>query len=238
MANHTAATAESTPKPAPRGLLARLAGIVFSPKDTFAAVVADPRWLAMLILIIVVTAVVTGGFMMTQTGQQAWLDMMEKQGRGQPMEVFERIAPYVGYITMAYIVVLSPIITLIIAGILFAVFTMATGGGATFKQAFSVIVHSQVIGLVGAIIKLPLNYASRSMTAGTNLGVFFPMLDDTSFLARLFGMVDLFLIWWVAVLAIGFGVLYKRKTGPIAVAFFIVYALIAVGIAAIQAARS
>jgi hypothetical protein len=64
------------------------------------------------------------------------------------------------------------------------------------------------------------------------------MLDDTSFLARLAGMVDLFLVWWVVVLAIGFGVLYKRRTGPIAVAFFILYALIAVAIAAIQAARS
>jgi hypothetical protein len=238
MTNEPAAAIETTPKPAARGVLARLVGIVVSPKETFASVVADPRWLAMLVLIVVASAVVTGGFMFTQAGQQAFLDMMEKQGRGQSMETMQRVAPYIGYITIGQILILSPIVIAAISGILFVVFTVGMGGNATFKQVFSVVVHSQAIGLVGGLVKLPLNYVTRSMTASTNLGVFFPMLDDTSFLARLFGMVDLFLVWWVAVLAIGFGVLYKRKTGPIAVAFFVVYALIAVGIAAFQAARS
>ena len=76
------------------------------------------------------------------------------------------------------------------------------------------------------------------MTSSTNLGVLLPMLDDRSFLALLLGTIDLFRVWLVIVLAIGLGVVYKRKTGPIAVAFFILYALIAVAYAAISAARS
>jgi hypothetical protein len=239
MTQPTIDTTEAAPKPVDRSLFARFVGILFSPRETFALVAARPRWFGMLALVLLVTAVVTGGFMLTAVGQQAWLDAMEKQGGGaQQMEVMQKIAPYMGYIVIGQLLILSPLILLAISGILFVVFTVGMGGNATFKQLFAVVVYSQAIGLVGGVLKVPLNYFTRSMTASTNLGVFFPMLDDTSFLARLFGMVDLFLVWWVVVLAVGFGVLYKRRTGPIAVAFFVLYALIAVAIAAFQAARS
>jgi len=238
MTEPTPQTTAAPAAPPDKGLLARAAGIIFSPRETFALVAARPRWFGMLALVLVVSALAVGGFMFTAVGQQAWLDAAEKQGGAQQLEMYQRIAPYAGYITIAYIVLISPIILLALSGILFVVFTVGTGGNARFKQMFAVVVHSQAIGLVGALLKLPLNYATKSMTASTNLGVFFPMLDDTSFLARFFGMIDLFLVWWVVVLAIGCGALYKRRTGPIAVAFFVLYALIAVAVAAFQAARS
>ena len=39
-------------------------------------------------------------------------------------------------------------------------------------------------------------------------------------LGRLLGMIDLFMIWWLIVLAMGLGVLYRRRTQPIAMALF------------------
>ncbi len=222
-----------------QGLFARFVGVLFSPRETFAVVAAHPRWFAMLALVLVATAVVTGGYLMSASGQQAWLDSMERTGaNAAQMEVYQKVVPYLGYITAGWVLIISPILLVVVSGILFVVFTVGTGGNARFKQVFSVIVHSQVVGLVGGLVKLPLNFATGSLTSSTSARVFFPMLDDTSFLARLMGMIDLFLVWWVAVLAIGFAVLYKRRTGPIAIAFFALYALIAVGIAAIMAARS
>jgi hypothetical protein len=240
MTQPTIDTTEAAPKPDDKSLFARFVGVLFAPRETFALVAARPRWFGMLALVLIVSAVVTGGFLLTAVGQQAWIDAAEKAGGGgaQQLEVLQKMAPYVAYGMMGGILIVSPLIMLVTTGILFVIFTVGMGGNATFKQAFAVVVYSQAVGLVGAALKLPLNYLTRSMTASTNLGVFFPMLDDTSFLARLAGMVDLFLVWWVVVLAIGFGVLYKRRTGPIAVTFFVLYALIAVAIAAFQAARS
>ncbi len=237
----TGTSLDSSTKPALPGLASRVVGIIFSPKKTFQAVVATPRWFGMLVTYLVITCAVAGGLMFTAVGQQAFLDMMEKQAgaRGaQSMEVMQKIAPYMGYITIGQTLIITPIFLLIVAGILFAVFTVGMGGNATFKQLFSVLVHSEAVSLVAAFLKVPLAYSKGALTASTSLSLFFPMLDDTRFLARFLGMMDLFMLWWVAVLAIGFGVLYKRRTGPIAIAFFVVYALIAVGIAAIQAARS
>jgi len=47
-------------------------------------------------------------------------------------------------------------------------------------------------------------------------------------------MVDLFLIWWILALAIGLAVLFRRRTQPIAMSLFAVYAVIALGAAAIM----
>jgi hypothetical protein len=58
------------------------------------------------------------------------------------------------------------------------------------------------------------------------------MLPDTSFVGKLAGMIDLFVIWWVVVLSMGLAVLYRRKTQSIAIALFSIYAVIALAVAA------
>lgn len=221
-----------------QGLLARAAGVLFSPRQTFALVAARPRWFGMLALVVVVSAVMIAGFLLTAVGQQAFLDTIEQRGGGaEQLEMMRKIVPYFWIAYGVGTLVILPIFLLIVAGILLAVFTLL-GGGASFKQVYTVIVHASVVTVVGQVVIFPLNYAMGSMTASTNLRVLFPMLDDRSFLALLLGTVDLFRVWLVVVLAIGLGVVYKRRTGPIAVAFFILYALIAVGYAALFAARS
>jgi hypothetical protein len=72
------------------------------------------------------------------------------------------------------------------------------------------------------------------MGSATNLSVMLPMLEDGSFFARLAGMIDVFIIWWLVVLAIGLAVLYRRRTQPIAVTLFSIYAAIALVASAVM----
>jgi hypothetical protein len=131
------------------------------------------------------------------------------------------------------VAVFTPLMWALMAGILFGVFNAALGGGGSFKQLFAVVAYSSAITIVQQLFVTPLNYVRETMSSATNLAVFLPMLDEGSFLARLLGMVDLFIIWSVFVLAIGLGVLYRRKTGPIAIGLFAVYGIIAVVVAAL-----
>ncbi len=229
------------PAPVPaagRSLPARVWGILTAPRETFADVVARPRWFGMMALVVVLTAVLTGGFLSTKVGQTAWLDQAvrssESFGRqvsDQQYQAMEKMAPYAGVLAAVQIAVISPVFTLILAGILFAVFNAALGGDSSFRQLFSVVVHASAITVVQQLFVTPLNFVRESMSSATNLAVFLPMLDEGSFLAKLLGTIDLFLIWWVVVLSIGLSVLYRRKTGPIAASLFVVYGIIAIGIA-------
>ena len=236
MANTTVQTGAS---PAPKSLVARVIGIITAPRATYEAVVAHPKWFGMLALCAVGLGVLVGGFLMTKVGQDAWLEAalnspFSGQVSDQQIQAMEKMAPYVGYGTVVYMLVLIPIFMVIMSGILYAVFNAAMGGNATFKQVFTVVVHAGPIGLLSQLFTVPLNYFRGTMTSATTLAVLLPMLPDKSFAARLLGMIDLFLIWQLIVLSIGLAVLYRRRTQPIATALLVVYFIIAVIVAFVR----
>jgi hypothetical protein len=227
--------------PAPMNLLARMIGVLTSPRSTFEAIVAHPRWLGALALTIAVTAALSYAFFSTSVGQNAWLDqqLQQMEAWGQQITAeqekgMEGMMPYVKYIAPGFILLFSVVITFVVAGILYGVFNAGLGGEATFKQLLAVLTHAGAVTLLQQIVVLPLNFLRESMSSATNLGVLLPFLPEGSFLARFLGMMDIFIIWYVIVLAIGLAVLYRRRTQPIAMALFGVYLVIAVVVAAFQ----
>jgi Yip1-like protein len=106
------------------------------------------------------------------------------------------------------------------------------GGEASFKQVLAVVVSAGAVSALGTVFTGPLNYFRGAVGSATNLRVLLPMVDEKSFVGRLLGMADLFVIWWLVVLAIGIAVLYRRRTQPIAIALLGLYAVIALAVAA------
>ncbi|HYM23287.1 MAG TPA: hypothetical protein VEU08_08765, partial [Vicinamibacterales bacterium] len=103
---------------------------------------------------------------------------------------------------------------------------------------YAVVVHSYVVTTIATVVKLSIGYGKGTMSGLTNLALFAPFLDDNSMPAHFLGAIDLFWIWWIVSLSIGMGVVYKRRTGPIAttllgiyVAGALVYALVRAAIA-------
>ena len=70
-------------KPAP-GLFARMMGVLFSPKETFAAVVAKPRWLGVMLVTLVMSSAAYYVILSSQDMQDAIVDQqirgMESRG--------------------------------------------------------------------------------------------------------------------------------------------------------------
>jgi hypothetical protein len=218
-------------------VFARFAGVITSPKATFQSVVAHPRVLGILAIICVISAISLGWFFSTQVGQDAWLNSMIERGgpqmNDQQIAAMEKMAPMVGYFAIGQALIGVPIIMVLIAGLLYAIFNAAMGGTATFKQVFAVVAHAWVIPAASALFTLPLAYAKGSMTSSTSLAVLLPMIEDSSFLGKFLGAIDFFMIWTVIVLAIGLAVLYRRKTQSIATTLFVIYGVIALAIAAL-----
>jgi hypothetical protein len=227
------------------GLVTRAFGVLFSPRATYAAVAARPRVLGALVIILVVVVGATALFLSTEVGQNAYIDQalssMEGLGRqvnDQQMTGIERMAPYAAYITGGAQLVFIPLVAVIIAGLALALFNAILGGDATFKQTFAVVVHSYFIVALGALFSMPLFYMRESMASATSLSIFFPMVDDATFLGRLMGSLDLFRVWWLVSLSIGLGVLYKRKTGTIAWTLLGLYLIIVLIFAGVRTALS
>lgn len=237
MTETSASTAEA-PQP---GLLARIIGVVFSPRETYAAVAARPRAVGVMAVLIVVMAAGQFAFLSTEVGQDITLDQQTRTMEAFGVNVtdamytqMERGISRARYTSAASMIAFIPLGNALVAGLLMVVFTMLLGGTGTFKQVFAIVAHAGVISAMQQVFALPLSYAS-GQTSGANLGVFVPMLEERSFAVLFLSSIDLFLLWWVFSLAIGLGVLYKRKTGPIATGLIGLYVVIALVVALIRA---
>jgi len=238
-------TAESAAATGSRSLPARFAGILFSPRATYAGVAAHPRWLGTFLAVFLITGTATTALMSTEVGRNAIIDRQisqsEEYGRHlnqAQLDTLEKISSYYVYIAPALQFVFLTVGSLLAAGIAFALFNALLGGDATFKQVYAVVVHSGVVLAVLSLFSTPLAYARESVSGVTNLAVFLPFLDERSFAARLLGAIDLTFTWWMISLSIGLGVLYRKRTGPIATTMLVAYVVIGLIIAAIKTAAS
>lgn len=232
--------AASAPAGANPGLFSRLVGVIFSPGATFAAVAARPRALGALAVSGLVFVLCQTAFMATDTGREIVLDQqvrtMESFGVTVTDETYARMEEQLDramVINPIATLVFVPIVNAALAGLLLVVFTMLLGGSGTFKQLNAVAAHAGIVIAVQQLFSTPLSYASGRI-AGANLGIFVPMLEETSFVALFLGAIDLFLIWWLVVLAIGVAVLYRRRTGPVATGLLTVYVAIALLLAVVR----
>ena len=227
---------ETSPAPAP-GLLSRMIGVVFSPRLTFERLLPTPKVLGVLLISGLAIGLAQGLPRLTEKGRQAALDTQVQQTErltGQPVTdeqyaQMERFAPITAYSTMIFAPLGLSVGLLVLAGVYFVAFNVVLGGTATFKQVMAVTAHAAVISALGTVVGAPVQYlqGSASPMGPFTLGALLPMLDDSSFLARFLAFVGVFSIWGTIVTAIGFSVLYRRKTGNIAIGLFALTALFA-----------
>jgi hypothetical protein len=226
-------------------LPARVVGVIFSPRETYRSVAAHPRVLGVLILVLLISVGATSAFLFTEVGKDALFDqqmrVIESFGARIPDEVYERMEEQLEwspYFAGASQLVFIPLVWAVLSGLLLGFFNAILGGEATFKQVYAIVAHSGVLVALQQLFVLPLNYARGSMSSPTSLAVFFPFLDEASFVSLLLGGIDLFFIWLIVNLAIGIGVLYKKRTTPIAMTMLGIYFSVILVVAAVRASFS
>ncbi len=218
-----------------------MAGVVLRPRSTFAAVVIRPRAAGVLAMLTAVTFAATAGFLATEVGQVALVDQWERTALafGRPvddaryaaMQEFTRYrVPYAAAISVAR----GPVAAVAIAGVLYGLFAMG-GRRARFGQVLAVVAHAGVILALRDVVAAPLNYVRESLASPLTLVQFFGMLDEASPLARSFALVDVFMLWWIVVLAVGLAVLYRTRARAVAAGAIAAYAGIAVVLAGTMA---
>jgi hypothetical protein len=226
----------------------RLLGMVRWPRATLADAIANPRSLTLAVLILVISAACSAGFLLTRVGQLAALDQQVRQlesfGAVVTDETYaelRRIVPYRPAISAGVILIGWPILWTVGAGILHLLGNRLADGPprrqATFGQVLAIVVHASAIFAVRALIAAPVNYARESLGGATSLSMVMPSFAESTFPARLLGAVDIFVLWWVVLVAMGLSMLYQSRALPIARWLFGAYAVGAVALALTQALR-
>ncbi|HEY5619975.1 MAG TPA: YIP1 family protein [Vicinamibacterales bacterium] len=215
-------------------LSARILGVVRSPRSTFERLATEPRWADVLVVTLLVTALSSAFLLETETGRLALLDQWERTALAFGRTVGDSEYAALAQATTngaAYAIASSfasgPLLAVALSAALLGAFRLAGSRGATFRQVLAIVVHAGVILMVRQVVATPVVYARETLASPMTLSLFFTMLDETSPLARFFGIVDLFVMWWIVVLALGMSVLYRKPARRLALAFMGTYVALA-----------
>ncbi|HYK88054.1 MAG TPA: YIP1 family protein [Acidobacteriota bacterium] len=242
---------ESTPSPAvpaARNLFSRLIGVYFSPRETFREIGQSPRVLVPMIVMVVLGFLL--GFYMTkrldmQSMLSAQFDKQVMEGRLTKEQV-EQQMPIASKIIGVQILIAAAlgnvVVALVVAGV-FKLISTLIGAENRFKSVFSVTLHTMIaVSIISsALFALILSFRDPSeitfenlnSLVSSNLGaVLTSALGKDGlpkFIMKLAGWVDVFAIWMISLLAVGYSaVSQKLKTGTAATCLGVLYGIVAV----------
>jgi Yip1-like protein len=203
----------------------RIPGAFFSPARTFGSIARRPTWLAPLLIWTILSVATTAVLLPKIDYEQMTREALQKRGQTIPedrmasiverQKKFGSIFGWVGGVASP--VVVSALVAVVIWGA-FKVF----GYDARFSQAFGATTHAYLPGVLkGAFLLL---LVSRQETVNpqnlgdllrSNLGFLVPA-DSSKALHALLQSFDVFALWVVVLLVIGFAAAAKAKRGAAA----------------------
>lgn len=208
------------------------------PGKAFADIAARPGgwWLPMILVII--TSIT---FIACYSQRVGWERMirheMETNSRIQQLPpeqreaAMERGAKFAGVFAYVGAAVGTPLAWLVVGGVLMLMMNSVMGGQTNFKQSFTIVAYASMVNLLAAIlgiivmfIKNPDDFDLRNPLA-FNGGAFLSS-DAPKWLTALASSFDLFTIWLIALLAIGYAATSRKLTvGKAATGIVVLWAL-------------
>jgi len=211
----------STPSgPPAKGSLWRLQGIFFQPKETFQEIAKKPTWLIAVILCVVISAggliwvMETIGFMniMIQQAQAGGQEMTEEQ-------IQMMSSPAMKGFSYGMMVIGTPVVLLLIAGLLLALFLLV-GSNASFSRVFSVVAHSWLaytvvsMAITLLVVMLAADPAELDLQnlVASHLGALVSRTESPVLFALL-SSIDMLSIYCIFLLSLGMSVVSRKSVG-------------------------
>jgi len=228
--------------PPTNAVLSRIFGVIRRPRATMSAIAASPRWIAILALLTIAAAGSRAAVFETRVGRLALVDEWERTAVAFGQEVddaryteLRALSTHAVAYGIGTALVYGPVLTLTIATGVFLLFGAADQQRVSFTQVCAVVAYASVPLALRQIVASVSTYVSESTASATSIATWWPTLNEASATARFAGVLDVFVIWWVIVLAIGIGVLYQRSARRLAVTFLGAYAGLALLLAGTMA---
>jgi Yip1-like protein len=246
------ASSPAAPEPTGPGLSEpqRLVNTFIAPSKTFADIRRNASWwvpwlisavFTVIFSVIAVQKIDMARFVQEQIDRspsaQKRMERLTPEQRAQGMAIQATITKVSFYMAPLFALIFG----LIVAAVLMAVFNFILGAEVTFSRAMAVVFYSGLTGIVATILLIVSYLASADPSTidiarnpmPTNLG-FFMDPEGNKALYGLASGIDIFRIWFVALLGLGFSTISsnrKPSVGTAMITTFVCYGiLILIGI--------
>lgn len=218
--------------------LGRMTGVVVAPTRTFTEIARRPTWLVPFITICVLSIVVSGllaqktdwrSFFERQNSKNARFDQMPQDQKDRMMENQVKYAPT---FAIAFGIVGTAVFILFVTLVYWGAFNIFNGAALDFETAFGLVSHAFVPLIISSLLAiLILLIKARGEVdpehfLASSVGAFLPD-DAPKWLEALGQSLELFWIWTLTLVAVGFSAANPKKIKPLG-AFLTVYGIWAV----------
>jgi hypothetical protein len=233
---------------------ARLINTFVAPSKTFTDIRRNASWWVPWLLLSVVTIC----FMQTVSAKIGYdqvtrnqiaassradkFDQLSPEQKAQQMKISTSMMKVIGWAAPVTLL----IATLIIGGVLMALFNFGAGAEVTFKQSMAIVFYSWVPTILSSIlgiVSIVVGSSNDSFKEGFNLSnpvatnpAYFMDPTKNKFLYGMASALDVFAIWIIILMGIGFSSVSNVKKGKaigMIAAAYILFKLVASGIASL-----
>lgn len=223
------ATTAVTPTPDPSkgiGDFARIAGVLFSPKDAFADIARRPSWVAPLVLL----SLIWFGLCFVLVQKADWLGFTKQQieknkfaaSRIEQLKdadrdrVYEQGARRSQMVQYARGVIGWPLLIVFAAGLYFGAFKLIAGARVSFANALAISAFGHIPMGLREVIAIPVNWFKESSAIdpqnflASNPAAFLPESAPAWQMIPL-ASLDVFALWALVLIAVGFSAVDPKK---------------------------
>jgi len=222
----------------------RLFGVYLNPQDTFRALAEKPKWVDMLILLLILTtlyAAVIAPYIPQDQIRRLQSDVKGRAKMGeevykQRLEFWQTPPPFVA-ITGIIMQPVSLLIGFLIQSLVILGMGRLTSTEGKYIQIFSAFIHANAINLVlgNALRAFLISSRESVFQTTTSLALFFPKLEPLSAAYIVLAQVDFFQLWVFGILSFALAEIFKielKKALFLSFGFWLVRSLfyIAIGL--------
>jgi hypothetical protein len=210
---------------------ARLTGVFFSPKETFADIAARPTWIVPTVVLVLFTIIACVALNQRMDWRQYMSQQLEHDSRTadlsaeQKEQRIEAGAKYAPIFTYVLGIPAPLVLVLLVAGVMLGVYNLTAGANLNYVTSLGILAHAYLPTIVSTVIFLLVLFLKPPGTfnldnpVATNLGALVPD-DAPKWLMKLGISFDIFSFWILILIAVGFAAARPKKL-PFSKAFTI-----------------
>ena len=217
------ATTTAAPEPQPPiNYFGRIVGVLFSPKNTFDDIAKKPSWIVPVVILTLLSIVICIGlnqrmnwhdFIGQQIEKSSGASQLSAEQKEQRIEAGAKFAPIFTYVFG----IPGPFVAvLVIALVMMGAYNLLAGASVSYGTSLGIVSHAFVPSIVSSLLFLLILFLKPPGTfdldnpVATNIGAFLPE-ESAKWLVKLCTSIDLFSLWILILIAIGFAAANPKK---------------------------
>ncbi len=210
------------------GFWSKLINVFTSPKKAFESLESKPSWVGPLLIFIAIIII------FTQLSLPIIMEAQKEKILSNPNiseEQREAMEPYFVVNASARLkalggqIIVTPLLFFALAGIFYLVGSIFLGGDTTYKKVLAVVSWSWLIFILSTVITMTLAMIKGNMNISLSLALLLSADAIGTKLHAFLSKFDFFTIWFLAVFATGFGIIYRFTTAKAYTAVGILWAI-------------